>query len=98
MTEEIKTDLEVQVTAHVRVVIDPSAPADVYTRAETEEFQSSLYGDEVADRDGVLRHWAYNAIVNNVDDASRLDGWGDLDRGMVTFFVTYANVDDCREA
>jgi hypothetical protein len=46
----------------------------------------------------VLKHRAYNAIDNGDDDASRHYVWGDLERGMVTFFVTYANIDDCQEA
>jgi hypothetical protein len=32
-------------------------------------------------------HLAYNAIVNNVTDASRLDGWADLERGQLTMRV-----------
>lgn len=70
------------------VFIADNAPDDIFTRAEdVEEFQKHLYGDAVRDKQTVLEHWAYNAALNGVDDASRLDGWGDLERGMVTFRV-----------
>lgn len=70
------------------VFIAENAPTDIFTRAENvEEFQNHLYGEAVRDKQTVLQHWAYNAVVNNVGDASRLDGWGDLTKGMVTFMV-----------
>lgn len=93
-----KITLEAELRADVRFEISDDAPADLFTRAETEEFQSSLYGDSVADREGVLKHWAYNAIVNSVDDASRLDGWGDLDKNVVTMLVTNADIEEVYEA
>lgn len=34
-----------------------------------------------------LHHLAYNCIVSGVEDASRLDGWSDLERGMMTMSV-----------
>lgn len=70
------------------VHIADNAPVDIFTRAESvEDFKQHLYGDSVRDKQTVLDHWAYNATLNGVDDASRLDGWGDLERGMVTFRV-----------
>ena len=47
----------------------------------------------------MLDHWSYNAVVNSVQDASQLDGWGDLARGMVTFHVvgTRSDVEVYRE-
>lgn len=77
----------------VTVQIDSSAPDDIFSRAESEDFQRALYGSEVSDRQGVLDHWAYNAILNRVNDASRLDGWADLQPGMVTFHVTSFNLE-----
>jgi hypothetical protein len=75
-----------QVEGDIYVYISDTAPDDIFTRAEdVEEFQRHLYGDAVRDKQTVLDHWAYNATLNGVDDASRLDGWGDLERGMVTF-------------
>jgi hypothetical protein len=43
--------------------------------------------------DDVLEHLAYNAIVNGVEDASRLDGWADLSPRVVTMRVTDADLD-----
>lgn len=45
-----------------------------------------LYEDVVTE-DEILEHLAYNAIFNGVDDASRLDGWADLERGQLTMRV-----------
>lgn len=44
-------------------------------------------------REQVLEHLAYNASVNGIDDASRLDGWADLERGVVTMHVDHAALD-----
>jgi hypothetical protein len=41
----------------------------------------------------VLEHWTHNAISNGVEDASRLDGWGDLAEGVVTMRVTHTSLD-----
>lgn len=89
----ITADVE-DATATFSCRIDKSAPKDIFTRAEdVEGFQKSLYGDAVKDKETVLKHWAFNAVFNNVQDASRLDGWGDLDRGMVTFYVAPQGID-----
>jgi hypothetical protein len=45
-----------------------------------------IYSD-IADEDGIWEHLAYNAIFNAVEDASRLDGWADLDRGQLRMRV-----------
>jgi hypothetical protein len=75
--------------AYVRIdVDDEQAPADLFTRAETAEFQEHLYGDAVRDQQTVLEHWAYNAIANGVQDPARLDGWADMPRGVVSVRVT----------
>lgn len=35
----------------------------------------------------VLEHWTFNAVQNGITDVSRLDGWADLDPGVVTVSV-----------
>lgn len=93
MTTRINADFEVSGTLLVH--IEDRAPDDIFTRAEdVKGFQDHLYGDRVRDKQTVLEHWAYNAIFNGVDDASRLDGWGDLERGMVEFRVVDGDVRD----
>jgi hypothetical protein len=44
-------------------------------------------------QDQLLDHLAYNALVNGVTDASRLDGWGDLERGALTMCVREAVIE-----
>lgn len=41
----------------------------------------------------VLQHWADNCLRNGVEDASRLDGWGDLAPGVVTMRCTHTDID-----
>lgn len=36
------------------------------------------------DVDQVMEHLAYNCAANSVEDASRLDGWADLEPGVLT--------------
>jgi len=38
----------------------------------------------ITTEDDIWDHLAYNCIVNGVEDASRLDGWADLERGQLT--------------
>lgn len=44
-------------------------------------------------REDVLEHFASNAVRNGVEDASRLDGWADLDPGVVTMRVDTVDLD-----
>jgi len=44
---------------------------------------------DIPDEDGIWKHLAYNAISNGVTDASRLDGWADLEPGQLTMFVVH---------
>lgn len=46
---------------------------DIYSHVRTEE--------------QLREHLAYNAIFNGVQDASRLDGWGDLEQGDIVMNV-----------
>jgi len=41
----------------------------------------------ITTEDDIWEHLAFNALVNSVDDASRLDGWGDLSEGELTMTV-----------
>ena len=49
--------------------------------------------DEQNDRNSVLDHLAFNAVVNGIEDASRLDGWGDLERDQLTMHVDRWSLD-----
>jgi hypothetical protein len=45
-----------------------------------------IYPNIVTEED-VFKHLAYNAVFNGVTDASSLDGWADLERGLITMYV-----------
>jgi hypothetical protein len=74
--------------ADVVVTVRPDAPRDVFTRAQTDQFRDHLY-EGLDDVTTVLEHFASNRIFNGVEDVSRLDGWADLEPGMVTVSVEY---------
>lgn len=79
---------EVTCEATVRIIVSINAPADWLSRVADDDFPYRLVnGGPLMESDG-LEMLAYNALRNGVDDASRLDGWADLDRGMVQLQVT----------
>lgn len=41
----------------------------------------------------VVEHFADNCIRNGIEDASRLDGWGDLATGAVTMRIKWTDPD-----
>ena len=69
----------------VEIRVSSTAPEDTIRRGLTEEWQRSFSTFDTEDQ--VLEHLAYNCISNGVEDASRLDGWADLDSGMLTMSV-----------
>lgn len=64
----------------------PGAPEDWLSRVIQIDFPYRTYDGPFTEKEG-LAHLAYNAVANGVEDASRLDGWGDLERGMLTLEV-----------
>jgi len=76
--------------AEVEIRISDNAPDDLFTRMESGDLPANLYG--TMNEEEVLRHWAYNAIRNGVYDVSNLDGWADMESGIVILDVT--DVDD----
>ena len=74
---------EATVLIHVR----DDAPVDWLSRVTTDDFPYKRWNGDPLPEDAGLHMLADNALRNGVDDASRLDGWGDLDRGMVELEV-----------
>lgn len=70
------------------IVNDPEAVHRV-TGSGGDEWRSMFY--DLRTEDDVLEHWAYNALANNVGEASRLDGWADLPPEAVTMRVVGVN-------
>lgn len=46
---------------------------------------------DIRTEDEVLNHFAYVCVNAGYEDASRLDGWADLQRGEVTMSVKFAD-------
>lgn len=78
---------EVECQATVKIIVSDDAPADWLTRVGDWNFPYRT-GTRAMTPDEGKMHLAYNALANGVEDASRLDGWADLPRGVVTLFVT----------
>lgn len=81
----------IALTMQCLVVITASddAPDDWLTRVTRDDFPYwNLDGGRLTEHDGTFM-LADNAMRNGVEDASHLDGWGDLERGMVTIEVKY---------
>jgi hypothetical protein len=51
-----------------------------------EHRMDGLYAN-VQTEDDVYKHLAYNAVFNGVMDASRLDGWADLEADQIRMHV-----------
>lgn len=66
----------------VAIEVSDDAPADWLTRVEGDDFPYRGMSQE----DGI-NMLASCCIRLGVEDASRLDGWGDLESGMVTMRV-----------
>jgi hypothetical protein len=83
---------EIEMVATVTIDASDDAPRDWLSRVATADFPyKRLGGQPMTEREGLV-HLAYNAVANGVEDASRLDGWADLDSGIVTMRV--GNVED----
>lgn len=80
-THSIEVDTEVKI--EIRDGVDWLWYSDAHT--EKPEWRGDVYGLETEER--ILAHFAYNAVANGVEDATRLDGWADLERGDIMFTV-----------
>lgn len=79
-----------EATAEVDFEIAEGVDLAYWKNPDTGERQHRMDGiyEKVRTEDELLAHLAYNAVFNGVEDASRLDGWGDLERGQITMRVT----------
>ena len=78
--------------ATVEVVVEVAEGVDLAywidpTTGERRHRMEGIYPSIQSEAD-LLAHLAYNATFNGVTDASRLDGWADLERGQITMRVT----------
>ncbi|HKY57628.1 MAG TPA: hypothetical protein VJL80_06290 [Aeromicrobium sp.] len=73
----------------VAITVSDDAPSDWLTRVTVpNEFPYwNNDGSPFTEEQG-LHMLADNAVRNGVDDASELDGWADLERGMVRLDVS----------
>lgn len=84
---------EVRCTATVLIHVGATAPTDWLSRVTEPDFPYKRYDGQPFTEDDGLSMLADNALRNGVDDASRLDGWGDLDRNVVQLEVIDVEVD-----
>lgn len=85
MKKLVTYDAAAEVTFDVADGVDITHYVDPDT-GERIHRMTGIYPDIVTEEQ-LLRHLAYNATFNGVQDASRLDGWADLERGQLTMRV-----------
>lgn len=76
----------------VEINIVDREPIERVTGPNGDGWREVLY-KTLKTEDDVLKHWAFNAVQNNVSDISQLDGWADLNPGVVTMRVDVADVE-----
>lgn len=78
----------VTLSAEVVITVADNAPEDWISRVSRDDFPYWNHdGSRFTEEQGI-EMLAYNASANGVRDANRLDGWGDLEPGMVSMSVT----------
>ncbi len=87
-----RVERRVRVLAEV-VVTAINAPEDWLSRVRDDFPYKHFDGSPLSEDEGLFM-LVDNAVRNGVEDASRLDGWGDLDRGVLTMHVQHVEVDD----
>ncbi len=73
--------IPVTVTVYATVVVDDPEPFERVTGPDGDEWRSRFY-DLYTDAD-VAEHLAFNAIANRIHDVSELEGWADVQPGLV---------------
>lgn len=73
---------DVGVGSVVSIFVSDDAPDDVLSRTGLPDFPYRFRFPN-----DVYEHLAYNAVANGVEDANRLDGWADLEPGVLTMRV-----------
>lgn len=78
--------IEIEMVCTAQIITN-DAPADWLSRVTTADFPykrlTATGSRPLTEREG-LEHLAFNAVANGIEDASRLDGWADIEPGAVT--------------
>lgn len=82
MTKKMYT---LPIEANVHILVNESAPPDLFSRGQDAAWAASMYGP-MTERQ-ILEHWAFNAVVNGILHVSSLDGWADVARDAVDIEV-----------
>lgn len=80
-TDEQTVTGEWWVDAMTSVKVKVADPEHI-DRCFTDDWRSTFYS--LATPDEVMEHLAFNCIANGIEDAARLDGWADLEPGVLT--------------
>ena len=75
-------ELTAEVRLHEPLVVIQVNDYEAIARCFTEEWRGSFY--DFYEEEDVLSHLAWNCLHNGYRDASQMDGWADLERGVVT--------------
>ena len=86
MARTLKADYRATVAVEIEIADDVDFLNWVDDDGKTIPRMTGIYPDIVTE-DQLRDHLAYNAVFNGVEDASRLDGYADLECGKVTMRV-----------
>lgn len=85
----MRKQISYELTADVTFTVADGVDIMYWINPDTDEKQHRMDGiySHVVTEDDIYEHLAYNAVFNGVEDASRLDGWADLNWGDLTMRV-----------
>lgn len=93
-TPTFKSVFGATVETQVEITVNDPEVIERVTGPGGDEWRSHFYAlENAAD---VIDHFAYNFVVNGVDDIRRLDGWADAPEDAVTFRVLSTEADSWR--
>jgi hypothetical protein len=69
----------------VKITIDDDSDAITRCTENIDGWRDNLY--DLRTREQVLEHLAFNCVANDVEDATRLDGWADIDADTVVMVI-----------
>lgn len=81
---DVMSSVKIKVTdpEHILRAVNNHTDAGIPATEGEKGFQDYYYGPMTVDE--VMQHLAFNCVANGVEDASRLDGWADLEPGQLT--------------
>lgn len=79
----------ISVDAEVEIEFRDGLDWETYEEDGKRVWRGDGYG--FVDQEDLIQNLVWNALANGANDASRVDGWADLERGDITMRVVYTH-------